>query len=182
MKHNTLTKIITLALAAVLALSLAACGSKNSTDGDKTAATIKIGVPNDTTNEARALLLLQENGIITLKDGVGLDATAQDIVSKKVDVDVLEMEAAQLPQVLDSVAMAVINGNYALGAGLNVSKDAIAYEGADSLAAQTYGNVLVVKEGNEKTAKSEALKKALLSDTVRDFINSNYDGAVVPMF
>ena len=120
--------------------------------------------------------------IITLKDGVGLDATAQDIVSKKVDVDVLEMEAAQLPQVLDSVAMAVINGNYALGAGLNVSKDAIAYEGTDSLAAQTYGNVLVVKEGNEKTAKSEALKKALLSDAVRDFINSNYDGAVVPMF
>ena len=145
-------------------------------DGDKSA------IPNDTTNRARALLLLQDNGIITLKDGVGLDATAQDIVSKKVDVDVLEMEAAQLPQVLDSVALAVINGNYALGAGLNVSKDAIAYEGADSLAAQTYGNVLVVKDGNEKTAKSEALKKALLSDTVRDFINSNYDGAVVPMF
>lgn len=155
-------------------------GTKNSfdalEDGDK------IAIPNDTTNRARALLLLQDNGIITLKDGVGLDATAQDIVSKKVDVDVLEMEAAQLPQVLDSVAMAVINGNYALGAGLNVSKDAIAYEGTDSLAAQTYGNVLVVKKGNEKTAKSEALKKALLSDTVRDFINSNYDGAVVPMF
>ena len=145
-------------------------------DGDK------IAIPNDGSNRARALLLLEANGIITLKDGVGLDATAQDIVSKKVDVDVLEMEAAQLPQVLDSVAMAVINGNYALGAGLNVSKDAIAYEGTDSLAAQTYGNVLVVKEGNEKTAKSEALKKALLSDTVRDFINSNYDGAVVPMF
>ena len=155
-------------------------GTKDSfealTDGDE------IAIPNDTTNRARALLLLQDNGIITLKDGVGMDATALDIVSKKVNVTIREMEAAQLPQVLDSVALAVINGNYALGAGLNVSKDAIAYEGADSLAAQTYGNVLVVKEGNEKTAKSEALKKALLSDTVRDFINSNYDGAVVPMF
>ncbi len=155
-------------------------GTKDSfealTDGDE------IAIPNDTTNRARALLLLQDNGIITLKDGVGMDATALDIVSKKVNVTIREMEAAQLPKVLDSVALAVINGNYALGAGLNVSKDAIAFEGADSLAAQTYGNVLVVKEGNEKTAKSEALKKALLSDTVRDFINSNYDGAVVPMF
>ncbi len=155
-------------------------GTKDSfealTDGDE------IAIPNDTTNRARALLLLQDNGIITLKDGVGMDATALDIVSKKVNVTIREMEAAQLPKVLDSVALAVINGNYALGAGLNVSKDAIAFEGADSLAAQTYGNVLVVKEGNEKTAKSEALKKALLSDTVRDFINSNYEGAVVPMF
>lgn len=145
-------------------------------DGDK------IAIPNDTTNRARALLLLQDNGIITLKDGVGLDATDLDIVDKKVDVEIYQVEAAQTPKVRDSVALAVINGNYALGAGLNVSKDAIAYEGADSLAAQTYGNVLVVKEGNENTEKTQALKKALLSDEVRTFITENYEGAVVPMF
>ena len=145
-------------------------------DGDK------IAIPNDTTNRARALLLLQDNGIITLKDGVGLDATDLDIVDKKVDVKIEQVEAAQTPKMLDSVALAVINGNYALGAGLNVSKDAIAYEGADSLAAQTYGNVLVVKEGNENTERTQALKKALLSDEVRTFITENYEGAVVPMF
>ena len=115
-------------------------------------------------------------------DGVGLDATAQDIVSKKVDVTIREMEAAQLPKVLDSVALAVINGNYALGAGLNVSKDAIAFEGADSLAAQTYGNVLVVKEGNENTEKSQALKKALQSDDVKKYVDETYKGAVVTVF
>lgn len=179
-KHSIKLTALVLALVLTAALALTGCGSKS--DDSDGATTIQIAVPNDTTNEARALLLLQDNGIITLKDGVGMDATALDIVSKKVNVTIREMEAAQLPKVLDSVALAVINGNYALGAGLNVSKDAIAYEGSDSLAAQTYGNVLVVKEGNEKTAKSEALKKALLSDTVRDFINSNYDGAVVPMF
>lgn len=155
-------------------------GTKNSfdelEDGDK------IAIPNDSTNRARALLLLQDNGIITLKDGVGMDATDLDIVSKKVDVKIFQVEAAQTPKVRDSVALAVINGNYALGAGLNVAKDAIAYEGADSLAAQTYGNVLVVKEGNEETEKSVALKNALLSDTIRDFINDTYSGAVVPMF
>ena len=111
MKHNTLTKIITLALAAVLALSLAACGSKNSTDGDKTAATIKIGVPNDTTNEARALLLLQENGIIKLKDGVGITATKNDIVENPYNVEIVEAEAAQLPNLLPDVDYAVINSN-----------------------------------------------------------------------
>ena len=119
MKHNTLTKIITLALAAVLALSLAACGSKNSTDGDKTAATIKIGVPNDTTNEARALLLLQENGIIKLKDGAGITATKNDIVENPYNVEIVEAEAAQLPNLLPDVDYAVINSNYAINAGLN---------------------------------------------------------------
>ena len=155
-------------------------GTKNSfdalEDGDE------IAIPNDTTNRARALLLLQDNGIITLKDGVGLDATALDIQSKKVDVKIREVEAAQVPQVRDSVALAVINGNYALGAGLNVATDAIAYESAESLAAQTYANVLVVKEGNENTEKTQALKKAILSDTIRDFINDKYSGAVVPIF
>ncbi len=145
-------------------------------DGDE------IAIPNDTTNRARALLLLQDNGIITLKEGVGLEATALDIESKKVDVKIREVEAAQVPQVRDSVALAVINGNYALGAGLNVATDAIAYESSESLAAQTYANVVVVKEGNENTEKTQALKKAILSDTIRDFINEKYSGAVVPIF
>ena len=111
-----------------------------------------------------------------------MEATALDIVENPKNVEIVEMEAAQIAGVRDSVALAVINGNYALNAGLNAGTDAIATEDPNSVSAQTYANVLVVKEGNEKTAKSEALKKALLSDTVRDFINSNYDGAVVPMF
>ena len=115
MKHNTLTKIITLALAAVLALSLAACGSK----GGDTKTAIKIGVPNDTTNEARALLLLQENGIIKLKDGVGITATKNDIVENPYNVEIVEAEAAQLPNLLPDVDYAVINSNYAINAGLN---------------------------------------------------------------
>ena len=116
MKHNTLTKIITLALAAVLALSLAACGSKTNDDsGDKTdAPVIKIGVPNDTTNEARALLLLQENGIIKLKDGVGITATKNDIEENPYNVEIVEAEAAQLPNQLQDVDYAVINSNYAI--------------------------------------------------------------------
>ena len=119
MKHNTLTKIITLALAAVLALSLAACGSKTDDSGDKTdAPVIKIGVPNDTTNEARALLLLQENGIITLKDGAGITATKNDIVENPYNVEIVEAEAAQLPNMLPDLDYAVINSNYAINAGL----------------------------------------------------------------
>ncbi len=140
-----------------------------------------IAVPNDTTNEARALLLLQDNGIITLKDGVGLTATKNDIVDNPKNVNILEMEAALLPAQLDEVAMAVINGNYAIEAGLKVS-EALAAEKADSEAAQTYANILVVKEGNENLPKIQALAKVLNSDTVRDYINNTYDGAVVPIF
>ena len=145
-------------------------------DGDK------IAIPNDGSNRARALLLLEAQGIIKLADGVGMDATALDITEKSVDVEIVEMEAAQIAGVRDSVALAVINGNYALLAGLNAGTDAIAVEDAASISAQTYANILVVKEGNEKTAKTEALKKALLSSEVKDFINKTYSGAVVPIF
>lgn len=145
-------------------------------DGDK------IAIPNDGSNRARALLLLEANGIITLKKGVGMQATRVDIVDKSVNVEIEEMEAAQIPKVLDSVALAVINGNYALQAGLNVEKNAIASEDPDSVSAQTYANVLVVKEGNEESEKTLALKKALLSDDVRAYINETYSGSVVPLF
>ena len=175
MKHNTLTKIITLALAAVLALSLAACGSKNSTDGDKTAATIKIGVPNDTTNEARALLLLQENGIIKLKDGAGITATKNDIVDNPYNVEIVEAEAAQLPNLLPDVDYAVINSNYAINAGLNPVNDSLLIEGS----ASAYANILTVKEGNENEPKILALKAALESQQVVDFINETYNGSVI---
>ena len=145
-------------------------------DGDK------IAIPNDGSNRARGLLLLEAQGIITLKEGVGMEATVLDIESKSVDVEIVEMEAAQIAGVRDSVALAVINGNYALNAGLNAGKDAIAIEDAASISATTYANILVVKEGNEKNAKIEALKKALLSEQVKTYINDTYSGAVVPIF
>ena len=176
MKHNTLTKIITLALAVVLALSLAACGSKtDDNSGDAAATTIKIGVPNDTTNEARALLLLQENGIIKLKDGVGITATKNDIVDNPYNVEIVEAEAAQLPNLLPDVDYAVINSNYAINAGLNPVKDSLLIEGS----ASAYANILVVKEGNENEPKILALKAALESQQVADFIAEKYAGAVV---
>lgn len=140
-----------------------------------------IAVPNDTTNEARALQLLAAQGLITLKDGVGLTATKNDITDNPHNYDIKEMEAALLPTVLDEVAVAVINGNYALGAGLS-SNDSLAAEDAASEAAQTFANVLVVKAGNENTEKTKALKEALLSDTVRDYITNTYNGAVVAIF
>ena len=155
-------------------------GTKNAVadlvDGDK------IAIPNDGSNRARALLLLEAQGIIKLAEGVGVQATVLDITEKTVDVEIVEMEAAQIAGVKDSVALMVLNGNYALLAGLNAGTDAIAVEDSSSLAAQTYANILVVKEGNEKTAKTEALKKALLSSEVKDFINNTYKGAVVPIF
>ena len=132
MKHNTFTKLVTLALAVVLALSLAACGSKNSTDGDKTAATIKIGVPNDTTNEARALLLLQSEGLIKLADDAGLEATPNDIVENPKNLTFTELEAAMVPNAVSEVDIAVINSNYAMEAGFNPVDDALALEGSDS--------------------------------------------------
>ena len=176
MKHNTFTKIITLALAAVLALSLAACGSKtDDNSGDKTdAPVIKIGVPNDTTNEARALLLLQENGIIKLKDGVGITATKNDIVENPYNVEIVEAEAAQLPNLLPDVDYAVINSNYAINAGLNPVNDSLLIEGS----ASAYANILAVKEGNE-SAQVVALKAALESKQVADFITEKYAGSVI---
>ena len=141
-----------------------------------------IAVPNDTTNEARALLLLQDNGIITLKEGAGLEATVNDIAENPHNVKIEEIEAAQLPRTVADVDFAVINGNYAMEAGFSVGTDALAIEDASSEAAQTYANVLVVKEGNENDPAIQALYAALTSDTIKDFINNTYDGAVVPIF
>ena len=145
-------------------------------DGDK------IAIPNDGSNRARALLLLEAQGIITLKEGAGMEATVLDIAENPLNLTVVEMEAAQIAGVRDSVALAVINGNYALNAGLNAGTDAIATEDPNSVSAQTYANVLVVKEGNENSEKTKALVKALTSQEVRDYINETYSGAVVPIF
>ena len=139
-----------------------------------------IAVPNDTTNEARALLLLEANDIITLKDGAGLTATVNDIEDYKVDIKIQELEAAQVARVIDEVAFVVLNGNYALEAGLSVGQDAIAYETSDSEAAKTYVNVIAVEEGNEDSEAIKALVEVLKSDEIKDFINSTYDGAVIP--
>ena len=155
-------------------------GTKDAIDG--LAEGDKIAVPNDGSNRARALLLLEAEGLIVLKEGVGMEATVLDIVENPMSLEIVEMEAAQIAGVRDSVALAVINGNYALAAGLNAGKDAIATEDASSVAAQTYANILVVKEGNENTEKTEALKAALFSDEVKAFINDTYSGAVVPIF
>ena len=141
-----------------------------------------VAVPNDTTNEARALLLLQDQGLIKLKDGAGLTATKKDIVENKKDLAIKEIEAAQIPRSLKDVDIAVVNGNYALQAGLKVNKDALETEDADSVGAKTYGNIVAVKKGNEKLAATKALIKALKSDTVKKYINDKYDGAVVPLF
>ena len=139
-----------------------------------------IAVPNDTTNEARALLLLQDNGIIKLKDGAGLTATVLDIEENPYDIKIQELEAAQVSRVKDEVAYVVLNGNYALEAGFSVAKDSIAYEKSDSDAAKTYVNILVVKEGNENNEGLQELAKVLKSDEIKDYINNTYDGAVIP--
>ena len=134
-----------------------------------------IAVPNDTTNEARALLLLQDNGIIKLKDGAGITATKQDIAENPHNVEIKELEAAQIPHVKDEVAYSVMNGNYALQAGLIAAKDALSYELPDSEAAATYVNVIAVKAGNEENELVEVLK----SEDIKKFIADNYDGAVI---
>ena len=141
-----------------------------------------VAVPNDVTNEARALLLLQANGLIKLADGVGLSATVNDIVENPKNLDIKEFEAAMVPNLTSEVDIAAINGNYALDAGFSSAKDAIAIEDPNSEAAQTYANVIVVKEGNEENAAVLALIEALQSDTVRDFINEKYEGNVLPIF
>jgi D-methionine transport system substrate-binding protein len=139
-----------------------------------------IAVPNDTTNEARALLLLEANDVITLKDGVGLEATVKDIEENPYGVEIEELEAAQVPHVKDEVAFVVLNGNYALEAGFSVSQDSIAYETSDSEAAKTYVNVIAVKEGNENSEGIQALVAALKSDEIKQYIIDTYDGAVIP--
>ena len=149
---------------------------------DELADGAKIAVPNDTTNEARALQLLAAQGIITLKEGAGLTATKNDIAENPHNVDIVEMEAAQLPRTLADVDFAVINGNYAAEAGLNAATDALAVEDASSEAAQTFANILVVKEGNEDNPAIQALLAALQSEQVKNFIDETYSGAVVAIF
>lgn len=141
-----------------------------------------VAVPNDTTNEARALLLLQQEGLITVDPDAGLTATVVDIVDNPKNLVIQEVEAAQIPRNLPDVDIACINGNYALDAGYNVGEDAIAVEASESDAAKAYVNVLAVKAGNENDPKTQALVKALLSNTVQTFISDNYDGAVVTVF
>ena len=162
-------KTISIILAAILVLaSFTACGGGNKES-------LTIAVPNDTTNEARALLLLQELGYITLKEDAGITATIRDIEKNDYNLEFKEVEAAQLPNVLDDVDYAVINSNYAIEAGLNPTKDSLGIEGSSS----EYSNILAVKEGNENTDKIKALKAALESKQVADFITEEYDGAVV---
>ena len=139
-----------------------------------------IAIPNDTTNEARALLLLQDNGLITLKEGTGLTATVMDIESNPLNLDIVELEAAQVSRVRQEVAAVVLNGNYALEAGLTAGRDAITYESSDSEAAKTYVNVIAVREGNETQEGIQALVKVLKSDEIKNFINEKYEGAVIP--
>lgn len=140
-----------------------------------------VAVPNDTTNEARALLLLEAQGLIKLKEGAGLTATVLDVEENPLNLEIKEIEAAQIVRSLQDVDIAAINGNYAAEGGLNVA-DAIAVEASDSLAADTYGNVIVVKEGNEDSAKTKALVDAVLSDEVRSYIKETYGNAVIPVF
>lgn len=143
-------------------------------DGDS------VAVPNDTTNEARALLLLAANGLITLKDGVGLEATVNSITDNPHNLEIVEVEAAQVPHQLGSVDYAVMNGNYAMEAGFTVATDALAYEAQDSDAATNYVNVIAVKTGNENNPGIVALVKVLKSDEVKKWIESEYSGSVVP--
>lgn len=153
-------------------------GTKSSLDDIEDGDTI--AVPNDTTNEARALLLLQDNGLITLKDGVGIEATVNDIEENPHNIKIEELEAAQVSRVINEVAFVVLNGNYAQEAGLNAATDAIAYEEQDSEAATNYVNVIAVKEGNENNEAIQALVSVLKSDDVKAWIEEEYQGAVVP--
>ena len=162
-------KILSAVLVTVIsALLFTACGGAKSTG-------IKIAVPNDTTNEARALLLLEKNGYIKLKAGAGITATIKDIEENPYNISFTEAEAAQLPNVLKDVDYAVINSNYAIQAGLNPVSGSLLIEDSSS----EYGNIVAVKEGNENTDKIKALKAALESTAVKDFITKEYDGAVI---
>ncbi len=139
-----------------------------------------IAVPNDTTNEARALLLLEANGIIKLADNAGMTATVNDIAENPYNVKIVELEAAQIARTLQDVSFGILNGNYAMEAGLNAQDDALAYEAADSVAAKTYVNIVVVREGAEAHKDVKALVDVLKSDAVTQFINDTYQGSVVP--
>lgn len=178
MKHNKLiSAILSFALVITAAVSFSGCSNASSSDNTSSQGQqkIQIAVPNDTTNEARALLLLEANGLIKLKDGAGITATKNDIVENPNNIEIVEAEAAQLPNVLKDVDYAVINSNYAINAGLNPVKDSLLIEGS----ASAYGNILAVKEGNESSDKIKALVAALSSKKVADFISEKYNGSVV---
>ena len=170
-------KIATIAATAVatgaLALALAGCGGSSS-------GSVQISVPSDATNEARALLLLQDQGLITLTDGVGLAATANDIQDNPYNIELVEAEAAAVSRTLQDVDFGVINGNYALSAGLSIA-DALASEDADSDAAQEFGNVIAVRADDVDSPKTQALLAALETDTAISFINDTYQGSVVAL-
>lgn len=173
MKAFKLSRFVAVATTAgAILLALAGCGS--------TAGSVQIAVPSDPTNEARALLLLQDQGLITLKDGVGLGATKNDIVENPNNIEIVETEAASLPRTLQDVDAAVINGNYAIDAGLDTST-ALAKEDVGSEAAEKYANVVAVRDGDQDSDKIRALVTALRSSAVRDYIDDTYDGAVVPV-
>ena len=178
MKKKMTAIILTIVMIVAACLSLTACGGnggQGGQDGKDEGAKLTIAVPNDTTNEARALMLLESLGIIKLKEGAGITATVMDIAENPHNITFNEVEAAQLPNVLQDVDYAIINSNYAIEAGINPTKDALAQEGA----ASAYSNVLVVKEGNETNPAILALMAALKSQQVADFIAATYDGAVV---
>ncbi len=138
----------------------------------------KIAVPNDPTNEGRALRLLEEQGLIKLRDGAGLKANKNDITENRKNLNIVEIEASVIPKTLNEVAVAVINGNYAIAAGLKIS-DALAVDNTQSAVAQTYANVLAVKEGNEQNEAVLALARTLESEKIKSFINETYGGAAV---
>lgn len=164
-------KAFALALALALILTLAGCGGSGSG--------YKIGIPADATNGARALLLLEAQGILTMKEGVGLAATEQDIADNPYKVEIVAMEAANLPASLPDLDLAVINGNYASGAG--IGDTVLVTEDAESVAAQTYGNILAVKQGRENEPAIQALLAVLMSQQVQDWIAASYNGIVMPM-
>ena len=141
-----------------------------------------VSMPNDAVNESRALLLLEAQGLLTLKEGVGLGATILDVVDNPLNLEFMELEAAQLTKSLQDVDVAVINGNYAIQDGLSASEDALAIEDKDSIAAETYANAIVVRTGDEENEYIKALVEALQSEEVRAFIEETYDGAVIPKF
>ena len=141
-----------------------------------------IAIPNDPTNGARALNLLEAAGLITLRDGAGVLATRLDITDNPLGLDIRELEAAQIPHILPDVDMAVINGNFALQAGLEIGIDSVAQEEKDSISAQTYANYIVVRADNENDERVQTLIRIMSSDAVREFIETRYEGRVVPVF
>ena len=178
-KHSIKLTALVLALVLTAALALTGCGSKS--DDSDGATTIQIAVPNDTTNEARALKLLEAEGLITLKEDADFTATVLDVKDNPHNFQIQEIEAAQIPRTLADVDIAVINGNYALQAGLH-SSDALALESADGDAAQTYANIVACRKGDENSEKIQALISALQSDAVKQYIADTYNGAVVAIF